>query len=128
MSLQAAVRNRYVRDTVSTVSPAKLVTMLYDKLSRDLDEAEQALEARDVQTAHARLINAQEIILELKSGLDVAKWDGGPGLMGLYEFMYRELIVANVCKDVTKVRSVKDTAEPLREAWHQVAGGAAGSV
>ena len=41
MSLQA-VRNRYVQDAVSTVTPAKLVTMLYDALTRDLQLAEQA--------------------------------------------------------------------------------------
>lgn len=128
MSLQAAVRNRYMQDAVQTVTPAKLVTMLYDKLSQDLTQAEQALGAGDVQTAHRRLVNAQEIVLELKSGLDVTKWDGGPGLMALYEFMYRELVQANVRKDAAKVASVRQTAEPLRQAWHQAVAGLAGAA
>ena len=121
MSLQA-VRNRYVQDAVSTVTPAKLVTMLYDALARDLMLAQQSLKDRNMPGAHARLIHAQEIILELQAGLDVSAWDGGPALMSLYAFLYRELVDANVRKDVTKVIAVAETVEPLRQAWHTAAG------
>jgi flagellar protein FliS len=121
MSMQA-VRNRYVQDAVSTVTPAKLVTMLYDALVRDLLLAKQALTDRDLPGAHARLIHAQEIILELQAGLDVSAWEGGPALMSLYSFLYRELIDANVRKDVAKVVAVHETVEPLRQAWHTAAG------
>ena len=37
------IRNRYVGDSVATASPARLVTMLYDRLVRDLVTAEAAL-------------------------------------------------------------------------------------
>ena len=124
MSLQA-VRNRYVQDAVSTVTPAKLVTMLYDALARDLGLAEKALTTRDLQTAHDRLIHAQEIVLELQAGLDLTAWDGAAGLMSLYQFAYRQLVDANVRKDVTKVVAVQETMEPLRQAWHAAAGSAA---
>ena len=124
MSLQA-VRNRYVQDAVSTVPPARLVTMLYDALVKDLALAEKAITERDFQAAHDRTIHAQEIVLELQSGLDVTKWDGGPGLMSLYHFVHRELIDANVRKDVRKLASVRQIVEPLRQAWHQAAAGAA---
>lgn len=124
MSLQA-VRNRYVQDAVSTVTPAKLVTMLYDALVRDLALAEQALAERDIPGAHERLVHAQEIVLELQAGLDVSQWEGAPALMSLYHFVYRELIDANVRKDVTKVTAVHATVEPLRQAWHTAAGSAA---
>ena len=124
MSLQT-VRNRYVQDAVSTVSPAKLVTMLYDALMRDLALAEAAVMGRDVQTAHERLVHAQEIILELQSGLDVTKWEGAPGLMNLYGYLHRELVDANVRKDVGKIQQVATMVEPLRQAWHTAAASAA---
>ena len=127
MSLQA-VRKRYVEDAVSTVTPAKLVTMLYDALVRDLDLAHAALTSRDIQTAHDRLIHAQDIVLELQTGLDVSKWDGAPALMSLYHFVHRQLIDANVRKDATMILTVRETVEPLRQAWHQAAGAAAGSA
>ena len=124
MSLQT-VRNRYVQDAVSTVSPAKLVTMLYDALMRDLALAEAAVTGRDVQTAHERLVHAQEIILELQSGLDVTKWEGAPGLMNLYGYLHRELVDANVRKDVAKIQQVATMVEPLRQAWHTAAASTA---
>jgi flagellar secretion chaperone FliS len=120
MSLQA-VRNRYVQDAVSTVSPAKLVTMLYDALVKDLNLAERALRDRDIQVVHDRLLHAQDIIMELQSGLDVTKWDGAAGLMSLYHFLHRELVTANVGKDAAKVVAVREMVEPLRDAWHQAA-------
>lgn len=124
MSLQA-VRNRYVDNAVSTVSPARLVTMLYDALVADLVKAEDALKRVDVQVAHDRLVHAQEIILELQAGLDVTKWDGGPALLSLYHYLYARLVDANVRKDAAVVRSVHATVEPLRQAWHVAAGSAA---
>lgn len=123
MSMQA-VRNRYVQDAVSTVTPAKLVTMLYDALVRDLALAEAALEARQIPVVHERLVHAQEIVLELQSGLDVTKWEGGEALMSLYNFVHRELMAANVRKDATKVLAVRELVEPLRDAWHQAAAAA----
>jgi flagellar secretion chaperone FliS len=120
MSLQA-VRKRYVGDAVSTVSPARLVTMLYDALVADLGQAEQAIADRDLQTSHNRLVHAQEIVLELQSALDVDAWEGAAGLLSLYRYMHRQLVEANVRKDVKLVVAVRKTVEPLCEAWHQAA-------
>ena len=124
MSLQA-VRNRYTQDAVATVSPAKLVTMLYDALMRDLALAESSILTNDIQTAHERLVHAQDIVLELQSGLDVTKWDGAPGLMALYRYVYRELVEANVRKDAPRINKVAGMVEPLRQAWHTAAANVA---
>ena len=62
-------RQRYVGDAISTASPAKLVTMLYDRLVRDLQVAEAALSTRDLAAANANLTHAQEIVFELRSSL-----------------------------------------------------------
>lgn len=119
----AAARSRYVTDAVETVSPAKLVTMLYDALVRDLQLAEdQLLGPRDLHVVNERLVHAQAIVLELRAGLDPTKWSGGPGLMQLYVFVTDELLKANVEKDADRVRAVRRLVEPLREAWHEAAG------
>jgi flagellar secretion chaperone FliS len=115
------IRNRYVGDSVTTASPARLVTMLYDRLVRDLTTAEAALDAGDLEAASNNLIHAQEIVWELAAGLDPTKWSGGPALAALYQFILKELLEANVKKDVDKVASVRDLVEPLRDAWHQAA-------
>jgi flagellar protein FliS len=121
------IRNRYVGDSVGTASPARLVTMLYDRLVRDLTTAEAALAARDLGSANGAMIHAQEIVWELAAGLDPTKWSGGPALAALYQFMLEELLDANVKKDAAKVVSVRGLVEPLRDAWHQAAELAAGT-
>jgi flagellar secretion chaperone FliS len=121
------IRNRYVGDSVSTASPARLVTMLYDRLVRDLTTAEGALASGDLEPASNNLIHAQEIVWELAAGLDPTKWSGGPALAALYQFMLGELLDANVRKDAAKVTSVRELVEPLRDAWHQAAELSAGT-
>ena len=118
-----AVRARYVSEMVETVSPAKLVTMLYDALVRDLHTAETALvaAARDYQVVNDRLVHAQAIVLELRAGLDPTKWSGGPDLLRLYNFLVDELVKANVEKDVNRVIACRKLVEPLQEAWHEAA-------
>ena len=115
------IRNRYVGDSVATASPARLVTMLYDRLVRDLVAAEAALGAADIEGANSNLIHAQEIVWELAAGLDPTRWSGGPALAALYQFMLAELLEANVKKDADKVVSVRGLVEPLADAWRQAA-------
>jgi flagellar secretion chaperone FliS len=115
------IKRRYVGDSVSTASPAKLVTMLYDRLVLDLGTAGAALAGRDLEGANKALIHAQEVVWELAAGLDPTKWSGGPALAALYQFILRELLDANVKKDAAKVASVRELVEPLRDAWHRAA-------
>jgi len=115
------IRNRYVGDSVATASPARLVTMLYDRLVRDLVTAEGAIVESDLAAANEALIHAQKILWELAAGLDPARWSGGPALAALYQFMITELLAANVGKDRDRVAAVRGLVEPLRDAWHQAA-------
>lgn len=124
--MDAALRRQhYVGDAVSTASPARLVTMLYDRLVRDLSTAEAAIADRDTALASANLVHAQEIVLELRSSLKPELWEGGPGLASLYAFLVSELIAANVRKDAARVVACRKLVEPLRDAWHEAANLAA---
>ena len=128
MTTPTALHRRYMNDAVSTVSPAKLVLMLYDRLVKDLEDAEQAIGSRSIATASDKLLHAQDIVMELHSGLNVDAWSGGPGLASLYLWLHGEMIAANVAKDAKRVAGVRKLVEPLRDAWHeaarQIAGGA----
>lgn len=120
-----AMRARYAADAVGTASPARLLTMLYDRLVRDLALAEAAIDAGDVPAAHRELVHAQEIVDMLRASLDVEAWDGGPGLAQLYSFLHQELVAANVAKDAGRVAGCRQIIEPLRDAWQQAAQEAA---
>src|SRR3954453_9318119 len=92
----ASLRARYMGDAVTTASPQRLLVMLYDRLALDLERAHVALAAGGRQGGAAQLQHAQEIVLELRSSLDVDAWEGGPRLAALYSWLTTELISANV--------------------------------
>ncbi|MCL3860851.1 flagellar export chaperone FliS [Actinotalea sp. K2] len=117
----SAVRTRYVDDTVATASPAKLLTMLYDRLVLDLQRAEAAQRGGDRAAAGVQLNHAQDIVGELVSTLDVDAWDGAKQLMSVYTFLLTELISANVAGDAERTAACRELVEPLRDAWHQAA-------
>jgi flagellar secretion chaperone FliS len=118
---QQAARARYVKDTVETLTPARLVTMLYDRLVSDLDRAEQAIDANDHFTSNKHLVNAQAIVLELRTSLKPDVWSGGPRLAALYDYLVREIVQANVTKDSSRAATCRKLVEPLRDAWHVAA-------
>jgi flagellar protein FliS len=120
MARTAAVRNAYSSDTVVT-TPERLITMLYDRLARDLVSAEAAIERHDRTVAHEVLVHAQEIVFELLSALDVGAWEGGPALSSLYTWLLNELVGANTTQDAARVKHCRTLVEPLAEAWHAAA-------
>ena len=120
-----AGRNAYLGSMVNTASPARLLVLLYDRLVLDLQRALEAQTGGDHLSAGKDLLHAQEIILELQSSLDVAAWDGGSRLYGIYSWLYREMVRANVQRDLTATQSCIDLVRPLAEAWRGAALSAA---
>jgi flagellar protein FliS len=115
---------RYTSDAAETVSPARLLTMLYDRLVSDLLLAEDALTRKDPKTTGERLGSAQAILLELHASLDTEAWSGGDSLDQLYLWIIAELMRARLANDPSRVAQCRDLLVPLRDAWHQVLGGA----
>ncbi len=119
--MTAALRARFVNDSVATASPQKLLVMLYDRLALDLERAQTALEDGDRIGASELLMHAQDIVLELHSTLQVDGWDGGPALSALYNWVYGELVLANVKGESRRVADCRIVVEPLRDAWAEAA-------
>ena len=114
-------RARYVQDAIETASPARLLTMLYDRLVRDITGAELAITTATFSEANTLLLHAQDIVLELQSSLDTRTWSGAQGLSALYTYLYGELIAANTTKDAARLAVCLRIVEPLRSAWHEAA-------
>jgi flagellar protein FliS len=121
MSTPPALRERYLSDSITTASPARLLVMLYDRLVLDLAHGETAIRAGDRETANARLTHAQDIIVELLASLRPDVWDGAAGLAQIYGYLLRELIAANIHADAAKVASCRGLVEPLAAAWREAA-------
>jgi len=121
MTTSAQLRSHYARNSVTTASPVRLVTMLYDRLARDIDDAEFAIEMANPQSAHNALRHAQDIVQELANSLDVSRWSGAEGLKQLYTWLTDQLVAANSTKDASLLAGCREVIEPLREAWHDAA-------
>jgi flagellar protein FliS len=119
MTNPAAMRDRYLADAVTTASPGRLIVMLYDRLVLDLSRAEDGLRGGDRTGGADALMHAQEILLELRTSLEVTAWSGAAGLARLYSFLITELISANVRADPDRVAGCRALVEPLRDAWRE---------
>lgn len=114
---------RYASDAAQTVSPARLVTMLYDRLVVDLAAAEDAMRRGDPATTGERIGRAQEILLELLATLDLEIWPEGEPLSRLYLWLVGELMQARLQRSPERVTQCRLLLEPLRDAWHEAATG-----
>lgn len=118
---QARALNSYQREAILSASPARLLTMLYDRLLLDLSRAQDAQESQDWQTAHVMLVHAQDIIAELAGSLNTGMWDGAGNLLGIYNYAGTALMYANIHRNVKLTRECIELLEPLRQTWHEAA-------
>ncbi|MCC3273702.1 flagellar export chaperone FliS [Arthrobacter zhangbolii] len=117
----AAKRAEYARNAVLSASPARLLTMLYDRLLLDLARAEEAQQNGNWQVASENLLHAQAIITELLGTLKTDVWEGGENLHALYTYSLSTLMNANIGRDAKLTRECIDLLEPIRLAWHDAA-------
>jgi flagellar protein FliS len=114
-------RDTYLAASVSTATPAQLLVMLFERLALDLERAADSLRRSEPGNAHAPLLHAQEIVLELNASLKVDAWSGAPGLASLYVFLHSQLVKANMAKDLTITESCLALVAELRDTWRAAA-------
>jgi flagellar protein FliS len=117
----ALKRAQLNREAILSASPARLLTMLYDRLLVDLNRAEAAQLAGNWTVASENLVHAQSIVSELVSSLNSDVWSGATGLQGIYAFATQLLIDANIKRDAALTRQAISLMEPLRQTWHEAA-------
>ena len=117
-------QSAYLESSVATASPARLLVMLCDRMVLDLTRGLEAQKTGDTAAAHRELLHAQEIVLELRTSLDMDAWSGAPALANLYGWMLTELIGANIAKDADRVAACRALVEPQRDAWREAAAAA----
>jgi len=112
--------NVYFENSVKTASPTKLVELLYKNSIERIDKAIKAIDNNNLIEANNEIIRVEEIILEL----NVFKyWKGGEvakNLRLLYNYIYEQLIQANLKKDIDTLTEVKSLIKDLYETWREV--------
>lgn len=117
----AQKRAQLEREAILSASPARLLTMLYDRLLLDLGRAEAAQQNEQWAVASENLIHAQAIVAELSSTLKLDVWDGAADLMALYTYATTAMMNANTSRDAARTRECIELLEPLRQSWHEAA-------
>ncbi len=118
---EPGAQNPYLRDAVLTATPEQLQLMLYDGAIRFATQGRDAIEKRDFETAYERLTRAQHVVLEMHSGLNhEVNAELCARMAGLYMFIYRRLIDANVSHDVDAVDDALKILRLERETWKMV--------
>lgn len=113
--------NVYFENSVKTASPTKLVELLYKNSIERLEKAVKAIEKNNLIEANHEIIRVEEIILELNVSLNIEK--GGEvakNLRLLYNYIYEQLIQANLKKDIDTLTEVKSLIKDLYETWREV--------
>ena len=117
-----AAFDRYRSDAIETMSPARMIVALYERLLLDLHRAAAAIGADKHVDCHAALVHAQDIVAELADSLDTSQWAAGEALLALYRYLGERLVAANVAKDPAIVQQCIELVEPLVAAWREAAG------
>lgn len=111
----------YKSTQIETASQEKILLMLYDGCIKFARQAKHNMEDEEYQASHDKLIQAQDIVTELMSSLDMdVGGDVAQELYQLYDFCLHNLIQANVEKDPTRIDDVLGVLEELKETWDEV--------
>ncbi|MDR1650106.1 MAG: flagellar export chaperone FliS [Synergistaceae bacterium] len=112
----------YQATQIATATKEQLLLILYDIGIRACRIAAAALDrggkAQDYDLANTEILRAQDVIRELMVTLNTEKAGAmGRSLMQLYDYMYQQLVTANVRKEAKNVTIVLAMLEELKGTW-----------
>ncbi len=116
---------RYIEADIKSISPEKMLVLLYEKMANDLLQARLAIAEHNRIRMADRITHSQQIITELRNALDHDI--GGEisrNLEALYDFMFVEHLEILVDQDPKHIDNCLTVLSPLLEAWRQIPPGA----
>ena len=105
----------YRDHAITTASPARVVVLVFERLTLDLERALVALEMGI--HPHTHLVHAQELLMALLSGLDTNAWEHAHRLGSIYLSVHQTLITANIEKNPALITECLEIITGLRDAW-----------
>ena len=111
---------KYRQQGVMTASPAELIVMLYVGCIKQIHLAQMHMKKQEAEAVNTSLQKAQAIISELSMSLDHS-YELSETLADLYDFIFEELVSANMSKDEKQLDPVVDILNELKEAWETIA-------
>ena len=114
----AAYNTVSVHGGVADADPHRLVQMLLDAAAERMMTARGCIERNETARKARLLHSCVTLIAELRGSLNMS--EGGPlaqNLSSLYEYMARQLMMANVQNDAGRVTEVLSLLNEIRSAW-----------
>ena len=109
----------YQNNSIQTASPAKLTLMLYDGAIKFCNIAKDAFEENNIEKINTNVIKAEKIINELRASLDM-KYEVSQDFDRMYDYIYRNLVEANIYKDPESLEEALVQIRGMRETWVEV--------
>jgi flagellar protein FliS len=110
----------YLQVQVRTATKDQLLIMLLDGAVRFVEGARERMARGEREEKNALLQKAQNIVLELVQSLSPAIGEPLYGnLIGLYKFIYRRLVEANLRDDPQSLEEALQILSEVRETWRQ---------
>lgn len=108
---------QYLQMKVEGANQLELIIILYEGAIKFLNQAKLFFEAKKYDQRCDALINAQEVIRELRNSLDMSIKEISPRLKSLYDYMINRLIESNVQKKVEYIDEVLKMLTELKDVW-----------
>ena len=105
----------YRDHAITTASPARVVVLVFERLTLDLERALAAIESGI--HPHPHLVHAQELLMALLSGLDTNAWEHAHRLGSIYLSVHQTLITANIEKNPALITECLGIITGLKDAW-----------
>ena len=113
--------NPYLKTQILTASPEELRLMLYEGALKFCRQAQQQLEVKNYEESYNCLMRAQKIVLELSTSLDHrAAPELCKKLSGLYTYIYKLLVDANMTRAAKPVDEAVRLLEFEKDTWQML--------
>ena len=113
--------NEYRQNEVATSSQGKLIVMMYEGALKFVALAIEGIDNQDLSKKGLYINKTHDIINELSCALDMKKGgDVAQKLESLYQYILRQLTLANIKSDRKALESIVNVITPLMEAWKEL--------
>lgn len=110
---------KYMQQSVTTMTPAQLLIALYDKAITEINKAIIFIDEKDIPKAHNSIMRASDIVDALDAHLKV-KYEISDNLATLYQYFRERLTEANIKKDPEILKEILPMIQEIRDAFFEI--------
>lgn len=110
----------YQQQSVMTMTQGEMLLKLYDETIKQLSAAEIYMGEGSIEKTNLALQKAQKILNHLRATLDF-QYDISNQLAALYDYFVRQIVSANIKKDVKLIQEILPMVSDLRDTFAQAA-------